>query len=465
VPLRLRLLLLVGAVNVCLLLLVVGVGLLAGPTEPISQAALVEAFRIAQDPAFPLPHARYALFVVRVRASGEDAEIPSGPPRLRERAARIATRLAADAAAGRLGATTDAEGLTSVFRAPDGAFGAVYVAFNERARSEALGHLRGAYLVLLPGTVLLGAATYLVLSRAVLRPIERLARAAGKVAQGLPPEPVPGSGRGDEIDRLVESFNRMAGEVHEYQRHLEDRVLHALSRVKAAESHLVVAQRLAATGTLAAGIAHEINNPLGGIANAIRRLQEGGLPARKADEYFAIVLEGIERITTIVRRVLDFTPRLAEPAPLDAAEVCRRAVDLARHRADGRGVRLDAGAPGPVRGIVGDAQELQHAVLNLVLNSVDAIPEGRGGTILVDARHEGGDVVIEVRDDGVGMDEETRRRCVDLFYTTKAAGAGSGLGLAIVQHIVTDHGGALEIESEPARGTTVRLRIPASQGA
>jgi signal transduction histidine kinase len=465
VPLRLRILLLVGATNAALLLLLVGLGVLAGPSPAVGEPALREAFRVALDPAFPRSECRYVRFVVRLIAPGEEAEVPEGPPELRERAEAIARDLGARAAGGERGVSYDASGFTAIWDAPGAGATAVHVGFNERARSAAFETQRSAYLVLFPGTVLLAVATYMVLSRTVLRPVERLVRAADRVALGAAPVPVPTSGRGDEMDRLIASFNRMAAEVHDYQRQLEARVLEALSRVKAAESHLVVAQRLAATGTLAAGIAHEINNPLGGIANAVRRLRDGDLAPGKREEYFRIVLEGLDRIAEIVRRVLDFTPRESAPAPLDAAEVCRRAADLARHRAESRAVRLEVRPRGPVRGVVGDAQELQHAVLNLVLNAVDAIPEGRGGTVRVDARREGGEVVMEVSDDGVGMDEETRRRCVDMFYTTKPAGTGHGLGLAMVQHIVTDHGGSLEIESAPGRGTTVRMRIPAAAAA
>ncbi|MGH7163413.1 MAG: sensor histidine kinase, partial [Planctomycetota bacterium] len=153
-----------------------------------------------------------------------------------------------------------------------------------------------------------------------------------------------------------------------------------------------------------------------------------------------------------------------EPSPVDAAEICRRAAELARHRADRRSARLVVAASGPLPGVVGDAQELQQAVLNLLLNAIDAIPEGRGGTVSVGARREGSEIVLEVVDDGVGMDAETRARCVDLFYSTKPEGEGTGLGLGIVQHIATDHGGTLEIESEKGKGTRVCVRLPAAGG-
>jgi len=460
VSLRLRILLLIAAVNATVLVLAVGASLVAGPAEPVTAGALAEAFRVAEDRSFSPAACRYARFVVRVFATGEEAEVPAGPPAVRKEAAAIAVRLAAGIAEGARGVQVDAEGMTLHFAAPTAGTRAVYVAFNDRARRDAHANLRSVFLYLFAGTVLLVTVTYLILSRVVLRPIEALARAAGTVARGQAPVPVAGTGHGDEMDRLVESFNHMAGEVHEYQGHLEQRVLDALARAKAAEGHLFVAQRLAATGTLAAGIAHEINNPLGGIANAVLRLREGGLSPAKSEEYFRIVLDGLDRIAKIVQRVLDFTPRETDPMPVDCAEVCRRAADLALHRAELRGIRLEVKAEGAVRGVVGDPQELIQAVLNLVLNGIDAIPEKAPGTIVLSAWVERGLAILEVADDGTGMDEETRRRCVDMFYTTKPAGKGYGLGLAAVQHIATDHGGELEIDSEPGKGTRVRLRIP-----
>jgi signal transduction histidine kinase len=320
--------------------------------------------------------------------------------------------------------------------------------------------VRRTYLVLAAGTILLIGATYLILRALVLRPVERLEEASEAVAEGRPPPEVPVPRGGGEMAMLIANFNRMAKEVHEYQEHLEDRVLDTLERVTATERRLVVAQRLAATGALAAGFAHEINNPLGGILNAVRKLRAGDLSAERREEYFDLVQDGVDRIRTIVERILHFTPHEREPAPVDVAEACRRAVALATHRAEEQGVKLALEVSEPLDGIIGDAQELTQAILNLLLNAIDAIPEGARGAVSLRAGVVGDEVRIDVADTGVGMEEEIRRRCVDLFFSTKPEGEGTGLGLGIVQHIVIDHGGSLEIESEPGVGTTVTMRLP-----
>ena len=458
--LRLRLLLLIAAVNVGLLLMLLGAGLVAGGDARVSAAALLEAQRAAADPGFEISQSRYVRSVARLPRNTNTFYV-RGPASDEGKLERMGRRLVALAARKEVFVEQDSDGLTIVYPAAAGGDRAVYVGFREAAREEALQELRNVYLVLFAGTVLLIGVTFLLLNRVVLRPLEKLAAASGEIAAGRRPERVEGSGHNDEMDRLIGTFNRMAAEVHEYQDHLEARVLDALGRAQAAEGRLVVAQRLAATGTLAAGIAHEINNPLGGIANAARRLREGVLSPEKQDEYLEIILDGLERIGIIVQRVLDFMPRATEPRAFNAAAVCRRAADLARHSAEARKVRLEVEGPETVEGAFGDPQEMQQAVLNLLLNAVEAIPDGRGGEVRVGARLEAADVVIEVADDGVGMDEDTLRRCVDLFYSTKGAGEGTGLGLSIVQHIATDHGGSLEIDSALERGTRIRIRLPA----
>lgn len=458
--LRLRILLLVAAVNVGVLLLVVQLGLSAvGQTAPVGVDALAEAHDYAHADRPEEFQGRFVSFLVR-RARGDRGFLRVGPPSLREAMDSAVARIEAQLEEGRGRFFYDRDGLLVVDTVPTARLEAFYVGFSDAARREALSGLRSVYLLLCAGTLALIAGTYLILRRLVLRPVEQLAAASRAAAAGRQPQAIPVPRGRSEVARLIETFNRMAQEVYEYQGHLEDRVRDALGRVTAAEARLVVAQRLAATGTLAAGFAHEINNPLGGILNAVRKVREGGLPEAKREEYFDIVQDGLDRIRTIVERILHFTPGARGPAPLDAATVCGKAVELARHRAERRGVHLVLDAAGSPPPVSGDAQELTQAVLNLVLNAIDAIPEGREGHVRVAAREEGGEAVLEVVDDGVGMDPETRRRCVDLFFSTKPEGQGTGLGLGIVQHIVTDHGGALEIDSAEGRGTTVRIRLP-----
>jgi signal transduction histidine kinase len=459
VSLRLRLLIVIGAINVGLLLLIVWLGLeTAASREQVSPEALLDAFRASQEADLEtIARLRTIRYVVRLRPGSDELE-GSWTPEAEAEVQRKAEDLRALLDEQQPKFEYGRDGFTRIDPSPRAAWSACHVAFTEFAREGALEGLRQTYILFGSGTLLLIAATFLVLRRLVLRPLDQLSEAARAVAEGKPPPQVPRPKGNDEVGNLVDRFNRMAQEVHEYQTRLEERVLDALSRAKSAENRLIVAQRLAATGTLAAGFAHEINNPLGGVLNALRKLREGELPPDRKAEYFDLVFDGLERIRTIVERMLHFAPRRREPSDVDVADACRRAAGLASHRAERKGIRLDLHAEKPVKGVIGDAQELTQAILNLILNAEDAIPEGREGTVRVEARREGGEAVVEVADDGVGMDPETVRQCVDLFFTTKPE--GTGLGLAIVQFIVTEHGGTLDIRTGKGEGTTVIVRLP-----
>jgi signal transduction histidine kinase len=324
--------------------------------------------------------------------------------------------------------------------------------------------------LVLAGVALVTVVAWALLSRLVVRPLKDLAAAADRMAGGDVAARVAASGQGDEIDRTAQAFNRMAREVGEQQGQLESRVMEALDRIKKAERHLVIAQRLAATGKLASGIAHEINNPLGGLRNAVRALARGDLEPAKTAEYLSLVQDGLARLEDTVKKVLAFTPRSVKPRRTDLADVARKAIALARHRLERKGIELVEAIPEDGRvWVFGDPHELQQVALNLILNAADAIPErasgGQGlgagpGRVEVEVREDGESVLLRVTDDGIGMSPEVQAQAFDLFFTTKEVGEGTGLGLAIVHNIVTNHGGRIEVESAPGQGATFRVVLP-----
>ncbi len=321
------------------------------------------------------------------------------------------------------------------------------------------------YVVLVAGVVLLSAVAFWLVSRSVVRPLAGLADAADRIARGEAPPDLLERGTNDEIDRTVSAFNRMTREIGEYQAHLEDRVLSALGRIRKAEQHLAIAQRLAATGKLASGVAHEINNPLGGMKNAVRSLARGDLPPDKVREYLELIGEGLGRVEETVKKFLSFTPRRLEPRPTDLADVARKAATLARHRIDRSGARLLEDLPEPgAASVFGDPHELQQVALNLLINAADAVAGRPEAWIRLGVERRGTDAVLQVADNGVGLSPEDQDRCFDLFFTTKDVGEGSGLGLAVAHTIVTNHGGRIELESRVGEGATFRVVLPAEEG-
>ncbi len=350
------------------------------------------------------------------------------------------------------------------------------------------GHLAALVPAMLFAALLLGAVLWLLLSRQVLTPVVELAEASRLMASGSTAVKAGGEGRPDEIGELVRAFNRMAGEVAANRKGLERRVAEETEKARRAEAAAHIAQRLAATGKLAAGVAHEINNPLGGMLNAAKRLESSIPPGdAKGREYLGLIQEGIERVARTTRQMLRFQrpAQAAAPEPVDVSEALASALRFAEHRLKGAEVarELPAGLP-PVLGV---RQELEQVFLNLILNAADAVKDSAMKRVTVRARlADGGQsaaggrptaaagslqptacgpqpaVVVEIEDSGCGMTAEELASAFDIFHTTKAE--GSGLGLPVAHSIVTSHGGELVLESVKGKGTKAVVRLPAKVG-
>jgi signal transduction histidine kinase len=324
----------------------------------------------------------------------------------------------------------------------------------------------------LGSTILLSMATFLALRRFVLDPVSELALAARQVASGDYSVRLKETDSPDELAELVRRFNAMTGQVEHFNTSLEAEVRRQTEQAQRAQTAAMTQRRLAAMGELAAGIAHEINNPLGGLSNAVERLQRGDLDPQKRARYLELLQSGLERIRRTVGQLLRFTPRTASPAPVNLSELVEDALALVRHRAlrqdvsmalhDERGTHPNGSvAAQPL--VLGEAHELGQAVLNLLVNALDALEEqrpGGGGRIDVRLAREDAEVLIEVRDDGPGVSDEHLPRIADLFYTTKAPGKGTGLGLGIVHQVVARHGGRVELRSKPGEGFCASMVLP-----
>jgi CheY-like chemotaxis protein len=227
-------------------------------------------------------------------------------------------------------------------------------------------------------------------------------------------------------------------------------------------------ERLRALGQMASGIAHDINNALSPVALYTESLleQEPGLSARARD-YLETIQRAVEDVSHTVARMKDFY-RQREPqltlVPVKLNQLVQQVIDLTRARwhdmPQQRGiviqVRTDLAVDLPP--VMGVESEIREALINLILNAVDAVPNG--GTLTLRTQVGADDMVqVEVADTGIGMDEETRRRCLEPFFTTKGE-RGTGLGLAMVYGMVQRHGGDIEIDSTPGESTTFRLGFP-----
>ena len=233
-------------------------------------------------------------------------------------------------------------------------------------------------------------------------------------------------------------------------------------------------EKLAAVGRLAAGVVHEINNPLATIsacAEALEsRVSEGayGAGAEVDDlrEYLQLIRGEAFRCKQITNGLLDFSrARAAAHAPVNVSEVVGSAARLLLHQKRGAAVRVEVELAEGLPLVSGDPGQLQQAVIILAENAIDAMPEG--GTLTLRTLGEEGDegegVSVEVRDTGHGIPAEIRERIFDPFFTTKEVGRGTGLGLAVCYGIVTEHGGRIAVDSTVGRGTVFRISLPATK--
>ncbi len=242
---------------------------------------------------------------------------------------------------------------------------------------------------------------------------------------------------------------------------LEERAAEA-ARVRELERRLFHAERLSTVGRLAAGIAHEINNPLEGMANylALARDASARGDSEAVARHLASVKQGLERAAGIVRQVLAHSdPAKAEMTAVDVNRVLRETGDFVRSRREFAHVELayELGAESLL--VLGSPVMLGQVAMNLIVNACEAQPER--GQVRVLSRLDGGHVVVEFQDRGPGIAEADRQRVFEPFFSTKDS---TGLGLSICHTIVAQHGGELSVEPRPGGGATFRMRLSAWEG-
>jgi two-component system NtrC family sensor kinase len=230
-----------------------------------------------------------------------------------------------------------------------------------------------------------------------------------------------------------------------------------VSRTVLAGSGVLQAARLAAVGELSTSIAHEVNNPLYAARSALQLLADDLAQIRAGSPYLEIARDELSRIASIMQRIRDFArPPLGQLQLHDLNQLIAETLQLAEpsEHAAGAEVHFDRGSELPL--VRCDSTQIRQALLNLVLNALDAMPNG--GTLTMSSSTNDNHVVIEVRDTGAGIPDNVRPHLFEPFFTTKAG--GTGLGLATAAHIVDLHGGQIEVESTLGHGSTFRIRLP-----
>jgi len=306
-----------------------------------------------------------------------------------------------------------------------------------------------------------------VIRVSVAHPVADLAKSFREVGSGELRARVPARRR-DEFGRLAQEFNGMLAKLEASQLSL----LSEQEERRRIESRLRHAERLASVGRLAAGLAHEIGTPLNVIGGRAERLMRSMSEHGPAARSLRVIISQIDRIARIVRDMLDFA-RMREPRLTRTAvvPVLGKVLEFMGHRLEEGRVRLDASLPDGPTTVTADPDQLHQVFLNLCTNAIDAMPDG--GTLRVAADRvekrppEKTDgtlpcVAVTFEDTGTGIAPENLDRVFDPFFTTKGVGRGTGLGLSVSYGIVREHGGWIDVESEPGRGTRLTVYLPES---
>jgi two-component system NtrC family sensor kinase len=346
-----------------------------------------------------------------------------------------------------------------------------------------------------------------LLSRVLVKPIKGLVRLTQKISDGDFSQKIEVSST-NEIGQLIGSFNRMIDRLKENQESLEnylESLESANKQLKQAQEELIRTEKLASIGRFAAGVAHEVGNPLGAILGYASILQKEGMDREESKDYLRRIEKEIERINRIVRELLDFArPSKFEIIEVEVNQVLESALSLLSYQKNFKNIETQLDLQPDLPRIRGDSSQLSQVFINIILNAIDAMPNGgllriETRTHIVESleverlqriypRRRKSDpmesdyshmrktdplaallkkfsvgerlVKIQISDTGLGIKKEDLENIFDPFFTTKAPDKGTGLGLSISLRIVESLGGEIRVESEVEKGTTFEVYFP-----
>ncbi len=334
------------------------------------------------------------------------------------------------------------------FSAPiaNGTAGWVRLGISERSIRVRVRLGQALILAMILAFLVFGSVGAFLVARDVRRGAHELVAGAEAFSFDRPTPALP-TVRRDEIGEVARHLKAMMGRAQALHRdHLA-----LLSKFQEGD-------RLTAMGLLASGLAHEINNPLGGLIASLQRLAKNPADAKKVEAYAGPMLDAAQHIRDVLASTMRFIrQQRAEPGPVRLDEVAHKLQLLAGPRLSPT-ARLVTDLPSSLPPVYFDPSCLLQVLLNLVFNAVDAVEE-RGGTVTVGGCEADDWVRLEVADDGPGMPPEVLSRAFDPLFSTKPPGKGTGLGLPLSRQMVKDHGGVLSLESTPGQGTRAVLLL------
>ena len=357
--------------------------------------------------------------------------------------------------------------------APVGAMGwAVGVAQPAKTAFSGAVRVRDYTLFWAAVALLLTGVLGALLARGLSQPVRELSQGVRALAEGRYDQTVPVDSR-DELGQLADGFNQMAREIgrrdeeiRAWNTELQQRVEHRTAELKLAQDQILRTRRLAAIGSLGAGIAHELNNPLTAVCGLISLARKQLGESSPQTETLRQALEQARRVSKIVGDLRQFyeQERTHGGRRFPLAQPVRSALDLYAEELRDRRIEVREELQAGLREAQGDPVQIQQVVAHLLQNAIAAMPEG--GELRIGISDVAGDALkLTVSDSGKGIPTDIRERIFDPFFTTKDGAAGVGLGLSISHSIVEAHHGKLLVDSAPGRGATFTVLLPAAAPA
>ena len=323
-----------------------------------------------------------------------------------------------------------------------------YAISLEKAENEILATIR-SIIILTTILLITGFAIILLLTKRFIGPITQLANTMEKARGDYLDVRVEVKGH-DELAVLGERFNSMI-----------ERIRHANEELKKTHEKLVQSEKLASIGILAAGVAHEINNPLGGIFNCLQMLKQGGDNPDLRAKYLDLVNEGLDRIETTVSKLLWMSRKSAHaPVDMNIRDAVGSVYSFLDYKMKKAKITFRNDVAADLR-VTFDVNDFQQLLLNLFINSIHAME--KGGTLEVKGYRSDSVISIEVIDNGCGIEQENIGRIFDPFFTTKSTGEGTGLGLWLTYEIIRNYNGEIAVESVSGKGSRFIIRIPGQE--
>ncbi|MEA2031682.1 MAG: ATP-binding protein [candidate division Zixibacteria bacterium] len=360
--------------------------------------------------------------------------------------------------------------------------GSIKLILSQKSVNEAIAASRRGSIFTAIIVLVLSILVLIALIRVITKPVGMLVEVTDKVSRGDLTQEVNISQK-DEIGHLAKTFNRMIkslrqsrDEIEEYNRNLEDKIVERTIALKEAQSHLIQSEKMGAIGQLAAGVAHELNNPLGGILGyaqfTLEKMRKESAEEDKNNNiegyirYISYIETQVKRCKAIVQNLLRFSRSSStdEVGKVDPNKTVKDTITFVEHQLRMNKIAVKTDLTPEMPEIQANEGQIQQVLTNLIINAMHASSHGSEIAIATSYSPPVGEfkgtVEFKVSDKGHGISPETMKKIFEPFFTTKEVGKGTGLGLSLSYGIITNHGGEINVDSTVGEGTTFTVILP-----